>query len=169
MNLPHQPCLGHSPVAERGERSQGRYRERRRAGVLIVEEDDDIAEIFMLVLDEEGYPVERAASPREALGLLAARGPHAFRVVLSAPFGHPFVAPYAWLDRLREHTSAAIVICSRFPARLYTTQWSASYAAFLEEPFDVHEMCALVAALYGGAEAPVTGSRRRSTELSANL
>ncbi len=162
MNLNERPCDGCGPAGERVEPPPtlyGQPRPRRHttaAGILVVEEDDAIAEVFTLVLGEEGYAVERAASPREALDLLAERGPDAHHVVLSAPFAHPFVAPYAWLDRLREHTDAAIVICSRFPAHLYTKQWSTRYAALLEEPFDVHAMCALVGALCDGAEVART-------------
>lgn len=122
--------------------------------ILVVEEDDAIAEVFTLVLSQEGYSVERAASPREALALLERCGADAFRVVLSAPFADPFAAPYAWLDRLRARTGAAIVICSRFPARLYGDRWKGCYAALLEEPFDVREMSELVAALYHGSTAP---------------
>jgi DNA-binding response OmpR family regulator len=122
------------------------------AKLLIIEDDDAIAELFVMALREDGYAVERVTSPQEALDLFGARGPDAFDLVLSSPCANPYQAPYAWLDRLRAGTSAAIVICSSYPAALYSDHRMRGYAAFLPEPFDLQTLINLVTALVDGAD-----------------
>jgi len=102
--------------------------------VLIIEPEATIAHLFALILSEEGCAVACAASPDEALALLAARGPAAFRAVLSYDFARSTAAPYAWLDRLRTRTDAPIVICTRDPAVTYADHRARGYAGVLEEP-----------------------------------
>src|SRR5579863_9231332 len=46
-----------------------------RAGVLVVEDDDDIRESVALVLEDEGYQVDVAVNGRDALALLARIAP----------------------------------------------------------------------------------------------
>ncbi|MCA1599405.1 MAG: response regulator, partial [Chloroflexi bacterium] len=59
---------------------------RAKGTVLLVENDATIAELFVTILRDEGYAVERAATPRTTLALLAEHGPGAFDLVLSVPF-----------------------------------------------------------------------------------
>jgi DNA-binding NtrC family response regulator len=120
------------------------------ARLLIVEDDDAIAELFVDALDEEGYHVERVPSPQQAIDLLAARGPAAFDVILSSPFTSPRQAPYLWLDRIRAATDAGIVICSGYPATQFGDHRARGYAAFLQEPFDLQTLVNLVASLTNG-------------------
>ena len=118
-------------------------------GIFIVEPDAAVAQLVALVLRDEGYAVECASSPDEALVLLAARGPDAFQVVLSTTFAPQASAPYIWLDRLRACTRAAIVICTRSPAALYADYHAPGYAGVLEEPYDVHQLLDAVAVARG--------------------
>jgi len=113
--------------------------------VLLVESDVAITDLFVTILEDEGYAVERATTPYGALVALAARR---FGLVLSAPFTDPLDAPYTWLDCLRGRTAAPVVICARCPALFYTDHREHGYMAFLEEPFDVQDLIDLVAALY---------------------
>jgi len=120
--------------------------------VLIIEPEATIAHLFALILSEEGCAVACAASPDEALALLAARGPAAFRAVLSYDFARSTAAPYAWLDRLRTRTDAPIVICTRDPAVTYADHRARGYAGVLEEPCDLDDVLDAVA--YPRATAP---------------
>ena len=120
------------------------------ARLLIVEADDAIADLFVAALDEEGYRVERARSPQDAVDLFAARGRAACDLILSSPFTTPRQAPYLWLDRLRASTDADIVICSSYPAARFADHRARGYVAFLQEPFDLQALINLVASLVNG-------------------
>jgi DNA-binding NtrC family response regulator len=121
------------------------------ARLLIVEPDDAIAELFVAALGEEGYTVERTASPGETTDLFAVRGATAFDLILSSPFTGPRQAPYVWLDSLRAMTGAHIVICSSYPAASFSDHRARGFAAFLQEPFDLQTLVNLVASLVNGA------------------
>ena len=122
---------------------------RAKGRLLIVEEDRYIADLFVTVLEEEGYAVERAGTPLDALDRLSRHrtGTGAYDLVLSAPFADPLAAPYAWLDNLRIAAVAPVVICARCPGVFYVDYRDRGYAAFLEEPFDLETLIGLVSAL----------------------
>lgn len=120
------------------------------APVLIIEPNAAIAQLLTLVLDEEGYGAESVTAPHEALAVLAARGPDAFAVMLSAPCAPPG-APYAWLACLRASTRAAIVICTRHPAALYADHRARGFAAVIEEPCELQDVLDVVACLHARA------------------
>ncbi len=131
-------------------------RRRAKGHMLLVESDAVIADLFETILEDEGYTVERAATPRSALGALALRGPAAFDLVLSVPFTDPAHDPYAWLDHLRARTRIPIVICARCPAFFYPDHRRRGYAGFLEEPFELQQLIDLVAALSSRPATPTT-------------
>jgi len=141
---------------------------RARAHVLLVESDAVIADLFVTILEDEGYAVERAGTPGDAVALLDARCDGGFDLVLSVPFADPLDAPYTWLDRLRAVTDVPIVICARCPAVFYADHHDHGYAAFLEEPFDVQRLIDLVAALCPHRRAPVV-DRRPDVEQLADM
>lgn len=122
--------------------------------VFIIEPDATVAHLLALALSDEGYAVETAPAPYEALALLAVRGPHAFAVVLSAPCAPPR-APYAWLDRLRVWTRAPIVICTRQPAARYAEHRARGFMAVIEEPCELQDIVTVVASLCAGAAVRV--------------
>lgn len=115
--------------------------------LLLVEPDAAIAQLLALALDEEGYAVETVPAPRDALILLAARGPNAFAAVLSTPCA-PHRAPYTWLSRLRAWTQAPIVICTRNAAGCFADHRARGYAAVVEEPCDLQDIVDAVACLH---------------------
>jgi len=153
----------HHPSDDQASPRDARGSTRRCAGsesqmhdhLLVVEPDPAVAQFLALALREEGYVVACAASPAEALALLAARGPAAFRTVLSDDFravlsddfARGTAAPYAWLDRLRTRTDAPIVICTRDPAATYADHQARGYAAVIEEPCDLDALLGVVTAL----------------------
>lgn len=124
-----------------------------KPSVLLVEEANAVAEIVSEVLRDEGYAVERAASPGETLTLLSRRNADAFSLVLSAPLADPHKAPYAWLDRLRASTRAPIAIVAGYPASRYADHRQRGYDAYLEAPFDLDDLIALVRRLEAKARA----------------
>jgi DNA-binding response OmpR family regulator len=111
---------------------------------LLVEEADVVAEVVCEVLRDEGYAVERASTPGETLALLSRRGTEAYNLVLSAPLADPHKAAYAWLDRLRATTRAPIAIFAGYPAARYADHRQRGYDAYLEAPFDLDDLIALV-------------------------
>lgn len=117
--------------------------------LLIIEPDASIAQLLVLAFTDEGHAAEAVTSPHDALVLLAARGPGAFDVIMSAPCALPG-KPYAWLNRLRAWTRAPIVICTRHPATHYADHRAHGCAAVVEEPCALQEVLDVVLQLRAG-------------------
>ncbi len=130
---------------------------RASHALLLIEPDAAIAHLCALVLGEGGYAIACAASPDEALALLATRGRAAFRAVLSDDFARSRAVPYAWLDYLRTRTDAPIMIYTRDPAATYADRRARGYDAVIEEPCDLDALLAVVTTL-----CPRDGDRSES-------
>lgn len=117
------------------------------APLLIVEDDDTIAAVTTEILIDAGYTVTRATSPRDTLALFAARGPGAYRLVLSDAFTRDRAQAYTWYDRLRTVTTAPIVIWSAGPRACYDDYRAHGHAGFLPKPFDLDDLLILLASL----------------------
>ncbi|MSP59437.1 MAG: response regulator [Myxococcales bacterium] len=78
--------------------------------VLLVEDDEDIASLVVLLLDELGYNVERAANGREALATLERGLPHLILLDMKMPVmnGWAFAAEF----RARHQRGAPVVVFS---------------------------------------------------------
>ncbi len=122
---------------------RSRVRERT---VLVIEDDAAIAGLFAEVLTEEGYGVECALSQRDALALLRST-PIAPCLVLSRAFVTAHGDPYVWLDLVRGHTRAPVVICARSSAQHFAEYRERGYAGFLAEPFDLEDLTAQIVSL----------------------
>lgn len=125
---------------------------RERVGVvqprvLIIEPDEAIASLIALALRDEGYATACAHDAGHALALLCDHGD--YDLILSTPLAPPGMEEdgYNWLERLRAHTRAPIVVCVRELATRYADYAARSFAAVLEEPFDLSDMLNRVAAL----------------------
>jgi len=118
--------------------------------LLIVEHDPAIADLFVLALSEEGYGVDAVLTPEDALDRLNEHGREHYSVVLSNPFSDHRREQYAWLDRIVERTTGAVVICSRHPATFFSDHRARGFAAFLQEPFNLQDLVNLVASLTNG-------------------
>lgn len=117
------------------------------APVLIVDDDSAIVEVVGEALRGEGFAIEAASCPHEAVALLLARGADAYGLIVTDSFAGPHDDPYGWLDQLRSETMAPILLCTGWPAALYADYRTRGCAAFLEKPFDLDDLTALVAAL----------------------
>lgn len=118
--------------------------------LLIIEDDAAIAELFHLALSEEGYSVDIALSPEAALGYLNEHERSRYSVVLSNPFSDDCRGQYDWLDQIVARTTGAVIICSHYPALLFSDHRARSFAAFLQEPFNLQDLINLVASLTNG-------------------
>jgi len=118
-----------------------------RPRLLLIEDDDAIAEVLSGVLDGEGYAVERVVSPQDALLQFVTRDADEFDVVLTTPFASVRGDPYLWLDQLQAHTHAALVICLREPAQRFAEYQQRGYAALLPEPCARQDFIDLVASV----------------------
>jgi DNA-binding response OmpR family regulator len=115
--------------------------------VLLLEPDVAIAALITDILTDAGYAVDHLARPDSLDSYLARRGHPACDLLLSTPYTDPLHAPYAWLDALRAQVPVPIVICGRYPARLFADYRQRGYAAYLEEPFAPTDLVALVDAV----------------------
>ncbi len=158
--LTRQPAPGNRGGAALQARPCG----RAKGHVLLIESDAAISDLVATVLEDEGYAVEWATTPRDALAALALRGPAGFDLVLSVPFTDPLHDPYAWLDHLRTRTGRPVVICARCPALFYPDHRRRGYAAFLEEPFELQQLIDLVAALCPGPATPTMLAAREADD-----
>lgn len=115
--------------------------------VLIIEPDEAIASLIALALRDEGYATACAHDAGHALALLRDHGD--YDLILSTPLAPPGTEEdgYAWLEQLRAHARAPIVICVREPGARYAGYAARGFAAVLEEPFDLRDMLSRVAAL----------------------
>ncbi len=116
-----------------------------RRPLLLVEDDAAIAEVVVEVLAEEGYAVQTAGSPAAARRLLALR-PDGYALVLSDSFVQPPADPFTWLEEVRGHTAAPVVIFSAHAESLFTGWQDRGFAGLLPKPFDLDTLLALVAA-----------------------
>ncbi len=118
-----------------------------RARLLLLEPDPDVAALMTEVLRDEGYAVDHVAHP-DALDATLGHTPRPpYDLILSAPYAHPLHAPYGWLDTLRAQVPGPLVICARYPAVFYAAYRQHGCAAYLEEPFAIATLVALVAHL----------------------
>lgn len=123
--------------------------------VLVVDDDAGLTEVITTILADEGYAVEAVTSTQEAVQLFATRGPAACCLVLSDSFVRPRTDPYAWLDLLRTHTVAPIVIVSGIEAHVYADHCARGFAAVLPKPFDLDSLLLCVATVLARPLDPV--------------
>ncbi|MCA1598098.1 MAG: hypothetical protein LC769_03605 [Chloroflexi bacterium] len=77
-------------------------------------------------------------------------------LIISRPFvlGEALKAtPYQWLDDLRALVRAPIIVCARWPARLFADYRAHGLDAFVEAPFDLDDLLGLTAALCAACPA----------------
>jgi DNA-binding response OmpR family regulator len=108
--------------------------------VLVVEGVGHVREVLADLLTEVGYAVEACSGPHDVLAMLSERGPRRPRVVSTDL--HPGQEPYLWLNQIRAHTGAPIVITTRYPRAWFADYAVRGYAGLLSEPFDVRELLA---------------------------
>jgi two-component system, OmpR family, alkaline phosphatase synthesis response regulator PhoP len=126
--------------------------------ILVVEDDQDIAELVVRYLDKAGFATERAASGRDALTAIAARPPDALVLDLMLP--HVDGLEVCRVIRGNEATAALPIIMLTARAdeseRIVGLELGAD--DYLAKPFSPNELVARVRALlrraHRGAAAP---------------
>ena len=150
MLYPNCPLPTPAPVTDPAHRTATAHQQHDAAArprLLLIEDDDAIAEVLSGVLDGEGYAVERVVSPQDALLQFVTRDADEFDVVLTRPFASVRGDPYLWLDQLQAHTHAALVICLREPAQRFAEYQQRGYAALLPEPCARQDFIDLIASV----------------------
>src|ERR671931_1665063 len=87
-DLPHRTATAHQQDAP------------ARPRLLLIGDDDAIADVLAGILDHQGYAVERVVSRQDALAQFLTPDADGFDVVLTIPLAPG--DPSAWLDQLAE-------------------------------------------------------------------
>lgn len=117
--------------------------------ILLVEDDDAIRETLVLLLQDEGYQTQEAASLPEAFRLIERA---TFDLILTDLFTHDPAAPLASALALREQAAPTpVAILSAWPANA-TDPEAADFAFIMSKPFDLD---ALLTAIAAALDAPL--------------
>ena len=109
--------------------------------VLLVEDDDAVAEVVELILRESGYAVDRVSSVADALISVQSELPAAVLLDLSLPE----TSGLAFLKACRESaTLAGLPIALMSGTQLPALEEGLEPDAVLTKPFDIDRLCAVV-------------------------
>ncbi len=112
--------------------------------VVLVEDDAEITAVIASVLADEGYVVATAGSPDAARRLFGLHGPDGVALVLTDSFVRPRAAPFTWVEEVRRHTRAPVVIASAHPEHVFDGWQERGFAGLLPKPFDLDTLTTLV-------------------------
>ncbi len=115
--------------------------------ILIIEDDQAIAELLTDILAEDGYTVHHAANGRDALTMLEQERPALILCDLMLPLVSGWEV-CRWLHANPTYRSIPLVLMS---ARATVQQADCAYTAFLRKPFDVVMLLELVHTCIGPA------------------
>jgi DNA-binding response OmpR family regulator len=128
------------------QRGRTPHRHAPHARVLLVEDDRAIGEVVALILGEEGYRVDVARRPADALGVLRRR---TYDLVLTDLFGATVESGLAAIRPLAESAAPAPVgICTGHGLSAAAAH-EAGYAFLLQKPFEVDDLLGRVGAALG--------------------
>ena len=122
--------------------------------VLLVEDDEAVAEIVGLILHESGYVVDRVSTVADALVSVQSEPPAAVLLDLSLPG----TSGLSFLRECRQSPTLAgvpIVLMSGTP--LPPLEEGLAPDAILGKPFDIDYLCTVVDGLTQGAGRPSVG------------
>jgi len=125
-------------------------RGRARPRVLIAEDDDDLRELMVLSLAEDGYEIDEASSGHELLALLAHPSGHYDVVVTDIRM--PGLSGLDVIDDLRAHRAprdwaVGVIMLTSFPDLPTRAEAHRLQAVLLEKPLDMEELRDAVADL----------------------
>jgi signal transduction histidine kinase len=103
MPCPNHSLPTHASVADPAHRTAIAHQRQdapTRPRLLLIGDDDAIADVLAGILDHQGYAVERVVSRQDALTQFLTPDADGFDVVLTIPLAPG--APSAWLDQLAE-------------------------------------------------------------------
>ena len=109
--------------------------------VLLVEDDDGIAEIVELILHESGYVVDRVSNVADALDSVQSEAPAAVLLDLTLPG----MSGLSFLRACRESaTLARLPIVLMSGTQIPALEDGLAPDAILTKPFDIDYLCAVV-------------------------
>jgi DNA-binding response OmpR family regulator len=116
--------------------------------VLLVEDDDAVAEVVELILHESGFAVDRVSSVADALVSVDSEPPAAVLLDLTLPG----MSGLSFLKACRESaTLAGVPIALMSGTPLPTLEDGLAPDAILSKPFDIDHLCTVVDGLARGA------------------
>ncbi len=116
--------------------------------ILIIEDDQAIAELLTDILADEGYTVHHAANGRDALTMLEQERPALILCDLMLPLLSGWEV-CRWLQANPTYRSVPLILMS---AGATVQQADCAYTAFVPKPFDVVLLLELVHTLIGPAQ-----------------
>ena len=120
--------------------------------VLLVEDDDGVAEIVELILHESGYVVDRVSNVVDALDSVHSEAPAVVLLDLTLPG----MSGLTFLKACRETTMLAQVpIALLTGTQIPDLERGLEPDAVLTKPFDIDVLCTVVDELTRGASLPV--------------
>lgn len=124
--------------------------------VLIVDDEYAIVDALSGLLEDEGYGVRAAANGRDALARIAEARPGILLVDLMMPVmdGRELVATLRADPQLR---TLPIILLSAVPRSIFERHGVIEASAYLQKPFDVHELLATIANLIQASGQDATG------------
>ena len=125
--------------------------------ILLVEDDRTVAELMTMVLDDEGYTVDWASTPEDGIRCVREYRPD----LVLLDFTMLGSSGLAFFQRCRQDpmwSQLAIVVMSG--VSVSSMIWSDGFMpdAVLAKPFDIDELCRVVARLVGGSTALADGA-----------
>jgi two-component system phosphate regulon response regulator PhoB len=130
--------------------------------VLLVEDDDAVAELVELILDESGYLVDRVSSVEDALVSVYGEPPAAVLLDLSLPGA----SGISFLRTCRaSSTLASLPIVVVTGAKAPMLEGDLSPDAVLPKPFDIDQLGSVVDRLTGERSGTSSIERMFATEL----
>ena len=127
--------------------------------VLIVEDDPTLRELLALVLRDEGYEPLVAASPVEALALLATEPCH---LIVTDLFAHPADDPLASIRDLRERAAGRPVGVMTGRAIAAEEVTRAGFAFLTHKPFNLDHLLLHIAA---SLARPLSAAEKRQARV----
>ena len=116
------------------------------ATVLVLHADMTLTVLLTAVLHDEGYPVEAARTPLEALALVT-RHTDRYGLILADLALETHADPVPWLTDLRAATAAALLLCGPWPAGLEASRRTPGHPPLLPTPLDLAQLRLAVVSL----------------------
>ncbi|NOY92946.1 MAG: response regulator [Deltaproteobacteria bacterium] len=146
--------------------SQAPRQKHERPRVLVVDDEDDIRKMLARVLEQKGYEVLQATKGLEALERVRDDMPDVILLDAMLPEVHGFDICRRIKGSKRYGHIPIIMVSALYRGWRVAEDLKSSYGveAFLEKPFKIGDILALVAAALEGAKVETAGEDERLTE-----
>ena len=126
--------------------------------ILVVEDDDAVREVTVAVLEDAGYSVHAVADGPRALAAVTTEPPALVLLDLSLPI----LDGWQVLEQLRAAAAAPPVVVLTGHSNLTDRALAAGAAAAVLKPFDIDELCGVIARVLASSDD--AGQRRRLSD-----